>query len=274
MRRAAPLACLLAASCAAPPPGGGGGIVSLNPCADAMLVELVPAGRIAAISHYSHDPDATSLPLAVARRFRANHGTAEEVIALRPDLVVASSFTPPATRAAFARAGLRTLYLDMPATIAASEAQVTRLAMAVGAPARGAALNARIERAIAAARWHGPPAPALLWIGGNLVTGGGTLIDAMMTRAGFTNQAAHYGLRFTGTLPIERVLADPPRVMLAPPGTGHDGDSRAARLRRIAITHGGRGIVQADFPRALVNCGGPVIAAAMPRLAAIRRSLP
>ena len=83
---------LLLAGCAQPP-GGGGGIVSTNPCADAMLVHMVPPARIAAISHYSQTPGASSIPLALARRFRATAGTAEEVIALRPDLVVASSFT-------------------------------------------------------------------------------------------------------------------------------------------------------------------------------------
>ena len=40
----------LLAACA-PQPGRTGGIVSTNPCADAMLVELAPWDRIAAISH-------------------------------------------------------------------------------------------------------------------------------------------------------------------------------------------------------------------------------
>src|SRR5689334_19521194 len=127
MLRGAALLGLLLAGCAAPPPRGGG-IVSTNPCADAMLVEMVPAERISAISQYSLDAEATSIPLEVARRFRSTRGTAEEVIALRPDLLIASSFTSPSTREAYARAGLNTLYLDSPLTIEASKAQVTELA--------------------------------------------------------------------------------------------------------------------------------------------------
>lgn len=273
MRRAALLACLLAAGCAAPPPERGGGIVSMNPCADAVLVELVPPDRIAAISHYSQAPGSTSIPLDIARRYRANNGTAEEVIGMKPDLVIASSFTAPSTREAFARAGLKVLYLAIPSSIDASKAEVTELAAAVGTPAKGAALNARIDAAVAAARWNGAPTPALLWIGGNLVTGGKTLLDDMMTHAGFTNQAAQYGLTHTGHLPMERVIADPPRVMLAPEGAGHDSDSRAAALRKRAIAETGMVVTQAQFPRTLVNCGGPVIPAAMQRLAAIRRSV-
>ncbi|GAA0746835.1 ABC transporter substrate-binding protein [Sphingomonas sp. ABOLD] len=267
------LACLGLAGCAAPPSQGGGGIVSMNPCADATLLELVPPSRIAAISHYSQAPDSTSIPLDVARRFRGNNGTAEEVIGLKPDLVIASSFTAPSTREAFARAGLKVLYLGIPPSIADSKAQVTELAAALGTPAKGAALNARIDAAMAAARWTGPKAPALLWIGGNLVTGGQTLLDDLMTTTGFSNQAAHYGLTHTGHLPMERVIADPPRVMLAPEGAGHDSDSRAAILRKRAIAETGLKVTQAQFARQLVNCGGPVIPAALARLAEIRRQV-
>ena len=120
--------CVLLAGCAQPPAARSGGpvpdrIVSTNPCADAILLRLVPAQRIAAISRYSRDPAATSIPLDVARRFRSTAGTAEEVIALRPALVLTSSFTPLATRDAYARAGLKTLLLDSPTSIAASEAE-------------------------------------------------------------------------------------------------------------------------------------------------------
>lgn len=274
IRGAALLACLGLAGCAAPAPERGGGIVSMNPCADAILVELLPPARIAAISHYSMRADSTSIPLAVANRFRANNGTAEEVIGMKPDLVIASSFTPPSTREAFARAGLKVLYVGIPPSIGESKAQVTELAAAVGEPAKGAALNARIDAAVAAARWSGSPAPALLWIGGNLVTGGKTLLDDLMSHAGFSNQAAHYGLTHTAHLPMEQVIADPPRVMLAPEGAGHDSDSRAAALRKRAIAETGMPVTQAQFPRNLVNCGGPVIPAALARLAAIRRSVP
>lgn len=272
MKRAA-LLCLALAGCAAPPSAGGGGIVSTNPCADAMLVELVPPERIAALSHYSQDPAATSIPLEIARRFRTTRGTAEEVIAMRPDLVVASSFTLPSTREAYARAGLKTLYLDSPATIEGSKAQVTQLAAAVGAGPAGVAMNARIDRAVAAATGSEPPVPALVWIGGNLVSGGGTLLDEMLVRAGFSDHAAHYGLQFTGTLPIEQVVIDPPRVMLVPDEPGRDADSRAAQMRARALAHARTPVAQARFPRSLVNCGGPVIARAMTRLAEIRRSL-
>lgn len=258
---------LLLAGCA-PAAAGSGGIVSLNPCADQLLLALVPPERIAAISHYSQEPGATSIPLGTARRFRATAGTAEEVIALAPDLVVASSFTPPATREAFARAGMRTLYLESPTTIAASKAQVTELARAVGAEARAAALNARIDAAAAGAQAVDAPVPALLYIAGDLANGGGTLLDEMMGIAGLRDAAADYGLAMTGTLPVETILAKPPAVILTP-----DAGGRTATIRRRLLQRTGARVREVAFSSALVNCGGPTIPAALARLAAIRRQI-
>jgi iron complex transport system substrate-binding protein len=231
-----------------------------------MLVRLVPPGRIAAISHYSLDPGASSIPLAVARRFRATAGTAEEVVALRPDLVLASTFTPPATRAAFTRAGLRALYLDSPTTVAASRAQVAKVADAVGAPERGRVMLAEIDRALASnalEKRSGEPA-ALLFIAGELASGSGNLLDELMTRAGLGNAAARYGLPYTGTLSAELIVSRPPDVILTPEPDGRVGAMRRHLLPGTPIAH---------FPRALINCGGPTIAPALERLAAIRRGL-
>ena len=242
-------------------------IVSTNPCADAILVELVEPKRIAAISHYSHDPDASSIDLSVARRFATTAGTAEEVIALSPGLVIAGSFTPPATREAFRRAGLRPLYVGVPATVEEAMAQVMEIASAVGEPARGEALVARIERAVADAEFRGEPVPALLWHGGDgLVSGKGTLVDELLTRAGFRNASADYGVSYTGYLPLEHVVLDPPRVMLTPT----DESDRGIALRRRAIAASGGEVIEAEFPERLINCGGPTIPVALARLKEIR----
>ncbi|MDF7777088.1 ABC transporter substrate-binding protein [Sphingomonas sp. AOB5] len=256
---------LVLGGCAPSAPSAGGGIVSTNPCADQMLLALVPPERIAAISHYSQDPGATSIPLDVARRFRTTTGTAEEVIALQPELVVASSFTPPATRAAYERAGLKMLYLDSPVTIAGSKAQIVELAKAVGAAPRGAELVAQIDAAVAAVRPGRARPAALLFIAGDLVNGGGTLLDEMLITAGFRDAAADYGLMSTGTLPVETIVSRPPAVILIP-----DGGGRTAALRRRVLKTSGATVVERIFPRSLINCGGPTIPAALARLTEIR----
>lgn len=282
MSRTAAL-CLALAGCAPTSEEAQGGIVSTNPCADAILVRLVAPGRIAAISRYSQDPAATSIPLGIARRFRATAGTAEEVIALRPSLVLASTFTPPATREAYAQAGLRVVYFDSPTTVAASVAQVAQVAAAVGAREAGERMVDEIRRSVRPEPVEGHPAAssgagpstssgrtgerdpaALFYLSGDLANGSGTLLDELTRRARFRNAAADYGLRYTGRVPLELLAAHPPAVVIAPDARG-----RTEALRRRLLPD----VPQAAFPRALVNCGGPSIPLALARLRAIRASL-
>lgn len=253
---------LAAPAAASASPAQPGRIVSMNPCLDSILLAVADAGQVAAISHWSHDPAATSTPLTLARRFPAHGGTAEEVLALRADLVLLSPHTPLATRAALERLGIPMLALGAPADIAESLAQVRAVAAAAGHRARGEALAAQIAGALAAARRPGTPRPALIRLASGLVPGEGTLPAALMANSGLRNMASTYGLGPWGMLPLEPLAFRPPPLLLTDlPQTRHP---VLARL----------GIPTYSFPARLLNCGGPSMAPAAARLAAIRDSLP
>lgn len=260
------LAPILLAACAAPPPAGPHpAIVSLNPCADAVLAQVADPAQLLALSHYSHDARASSMPQAEARRFRVTGGTVEEVLALQPDVVVASTFLPPATAAAFRRMGVRVELVGVASTVAESEAQVRRLAAVAGHPDRGEALVARIEAALARTRASGPKVTALLWQQGGIVAGPGSLIAQLLDHSGFASQAAARGLGQGAYLPLEQVLADPPQVVLT------TGDERALAhpaLRRVP------GLRHERLDPALLYCGGSTIIRAVERLAQVRRVVP
>lgn len=262
MKRALRLvATLLLASPAAAAPQR---IISTNPCVDAVLVAVADAGQIAAISHYSKDPAATSIPLPVAARFAATSGTAEEIVALRPDLVLAGAHEAPATIAALRRLGVKVQMFGVADTLAAARGQVAAIAAAVGRPERGAALLARIDGAVAAARRPGPPVPALIWQGDGLVPGPGTLADELLRIAGFRNASAGYGLKMWDVLPLEQLAARPPRVLFSD-ARNDERISRHPILRRLA----GR-VVMAPFHERLISCAGPTIIPALARLQAAR----
>jgi iron complex transport system substrate-binding protein len=260
--------CAPASPAPAPLDGPPRRVMSMNPCIDAILVEVADPAQIASISHYSHDPRATSIPLDVARRYPANNDTAEEAVALRPDLVLIGPHVAPATRAAIARAGVRIETLGVPNTMAESRAQVMTVARAVGHPERGAALVARIDAALArAAPPPGArPVPALIWEGGGLVPGPGTLADELLRRTGFANRSADYGLAQWDILPLERLVADPPRLVFTDVaeqraggrGLGHPALAEVTAMRRV------------DFPERLLQCAGPTLIEAARRLAAAR----
>lgn len=246
-------------------------IVSLNPCADAILAEVAAPGQLLAISHYSHDPRGSSMPLAQARRFAATGGTVEEIAALAPDLVVGDSFTAPATRAALRRLNIRFAALPIAPTIAASEAQVRWLAMLAMRADAGELLVARIEASLhdAAPPHAWTPRSAIVWQGGGLVAGDETLIAGLMTRAGFRSAAAVHGLGQGAVLPLEAMLAEPPQTIF----TAGDPRAEQDRLLRHPVLANLTGTARARLDPGLFYCGGPSIPRAMARLVGVRTQL-
>jgi iron complex transport system substrate-binding protein len=240
-------------------------IVSLNPCTDAILAEVTAPGQLLAVSHYSHDPRGTSMPLAKARRYRATGGTVEEVLALDPDVVVTGGFLDPAAANAFWRLGIRVETVGVASTVAQSEAQVRRLAALAGEPVRGAELVNRIEAAIAAAHRNGRRQTALVWEEGGLVPGPNTLVAQLLVNSGFKNLSAARGLGQGAYLPLERVLSDPPRLIMA---AGDERMEHHPALRHL------KGVRYATLAPNLLYCGGPTIPRLAARLAALRDGMP
>ena len=270
-----PLLALALAGCTAAPAREAGSrrdlptVVSLNPCTDAILAEVADPAQILAISAYSHDPASSSMDLATARRFAAVSGTVEEVLALRPDLVIGTTFTPPATVAALRRLGLRFEPVGIAATMEQSEAQIRHLAALTGQRQRGEALVGRIEAALAANRAPaGPPVEALVWQSGGIVAGEGTLIVDLLRHTGFANAAAARGLGQADALPLEQLLADPPQLVFAA-SHGEGNEDRMLAHPALARLPDLR---RAPLNPALLWCGGPTIVRTVARLGAVRRA--
>lgn len=263
MRHLAAVLLLALAGCAPQPRADGPRptIVSLNPCSDAILAEVTAPGQLLAISHYSHDPRATSMPLDQALAYQTTGGTVEEVLALDPDIVVASSFLPPATSAAFERLGIRVETLGVATSVAQSMAQVRQLATLAGQADKGEQLAGRIAAAWDRAAYSGPPTSTLLWQEGGIVPGRGSLIAQLLAHSGFTLHSGARGLRQGAYLPLERVLADPPALVLA---AADEPMLRHPVLARVP------GLRYEQFDPALLYCGGPSIIAALERLGEVR----
>jgi iron complex transport system substrate-binding protein len=241
-------------------------IVSLNPCVDAVLVEVADPRQIGALSHWSRDPAASSIPQATARRFDVTGGTVEEVLALKPDLVLASTFIDPATRNALGELGVPVETFGIAATLAESEDQVRRVAALAGDPSAGERLIARMRAALDAAT----PEPGersvdtVLWQPGGIVPGQGTLITDLLERTGFANGAAVRGYAQADYLPLEEVVVSPPELLLV---AGSEAGQAHPLLDRLKQTRRER------FDPSLLYCGGPTVIRAAGYLGALRRSM-
>jgi iron complex transport system substrate-binding protein len=249
-------------------------IVSMNPCIDAILYEVAAPDQIASISHYSQDLKATSVPLDWARRYHANNGSAEDIIFAKPDLVIAGPHVSIETIDALKRLHIPLMVNPMPINVAEEKAQIVAIAKQIGRAEAGRALNARIDTALQRTRWNGASITALIWQGGGLVPGKDTLADELLSHSGFRNSSSDLGLEQWDILPLETMLARPPKILLS--GTANMGESEGDANRMLshpALKKAGAKIRIADFSSKLLNCGGPVIIRTVERLAEVRQTV-
>ncbi len=244
-------------------------IVSLNPCTDAILTEVADPQQIRAISAYSQNPASSSMNLMQARRFAATGGSVEEVVALRPDVVVSGNYNSPAFTAALADLRLPLVQIPIARTVTESEGQIRQLARLSGHPQRGEALIARIEAALAAARESGPAVSVVVWQSGGIVPGDDSLIADLLRRTGFANFSAARGLKQADFLPLETMLADPPQAILVAGDARSDENRLLGHPALVAL----RATAREPLDPALLWCGGPTIVRAATRLAAIRAGI-
>lgn len=260
------LACGVMAACSAPADradgeGGEGGptFVSLNPCLDAILAQVAAPEQILALSHYSRDPAASSMDVALAKRFAMTGGTAEEIITLQPDIVLAGAFIAPSTRAALERTGMRVETFGSPASVEESLAQIRAVGALTGDAGASEGLVMRI--ASGPPPPDGAPIPALLWQPGQIVAGDASLVSEHLRWAGLSSHSAALGLGQADHVSLERLLAEPPRILLVA------GDSVGQRHPMLEQMRSG---LVADFDPGLFYCAGPSIPAARERLLEIR----
>ena len=246
-------------------------IVSLNLCVDAILVELVPPERIAALTHYSRDPYRSTIA-AQAAKLPITYETAEEVVALKPDLVLAGRHSAIATRNALRRVGIRFELFDVPDTVEGSVAQVRRIATLLGREPQGEQLIAKIQNALQAARLPAGQSPltAGIYQPGGLTAGPKTVTGELMGIVGLANVAGRYGVKSYSPLPLEQLISAPPQVLLV--GETSNG---APMLAERIVHHRALRALHAQmrreiFPARLLYCAGPTMIEALDALVAAR----
>jgi iron complex transport system substrate-binding protein len=254
-----------AAGSAAPKPER---IVSLNLCTDELVLRLADRSRIASVTWLSRDPRHANMAQA-ARAVGVNHGLAEEVLAAKPDLVVAGAYTTRTTVALLRRVGIPVREFGMPRSFAEMRAQIAEMAALLGEEARGAALIAEIDARLAAIadnRAAVRPRAIVLQPNGFAV-GRGSLVDEVLTAAGLDNIAASLGIESYGRIALETVALGRVQVLIL--NDTPDGQSSLANeiLHHPLIRKLGARLKLVTLPSRLWNCAGPGVLDAVDLLA-------
>jgi iron complex transport system substrate-binding protein len=198
-------------------------VASLNLTADELLVEMLPAERLVAVTRWADDADMSNVagrvPPSAVRLPRAD---LERLIALRPDLVVVSEYTDADFLRLLEKSGLRHHRLGGLETLDGIRAAIVDLGQAVGTPEAAARLTARFDavRADLARRLEGTERPRVLYWADPHTAGAGTAIGSLIEAAGGVNVARELGLRGIVPLAGERAFAAEPDVFLVTKGSG------------------------------------------------------
>jgi iron complex transport system substrate-binding protein len=248
-------------------------IVSLDLCTDQLLVDLAAPSRIAAVTHLAADP-AVSAIAQKARAIPATRGSAEDVLRLDPDLVLAGPFGVAGSVDLLRRLGRNVVVVPLAQDLDGVRASVRAVAGALGVPARGEALIAEFDHRLAAlAAPAAFPATAVIYQIGGTVSGSGSLADAMLAAAGLRNMSAAYRLWRGGQVPLEVLFGSPPDLLVLASREDEYRTALADNLRHPLVRRLSEQGASIELPWRYWLCGTPHIADAIELLARARAGI-
>lgn len=252
------LACLAAMSgAAANAAGPPKRIVSMNVCTDQMAMLMANKGQLYSVSYLASDPN-TSVLADKTGGLVVNHGLAEEVFLMQPDLVLAGTYTTRATVALLKRLGIRVEEFAPDSSIADIKTSVIRMGEVMGRSERATALVAELDRGLAElAAMPATQRTVATYYANSYTSGAGTLVDEIVKLSGLVNIADKLGLSGTSRLPLELLVLAHPDLIAS--GDEHYGAPALAQENFVhpafrAVAAHGRAVA---VPSRYTICGAP-----------------
>ena len=246
-------------------------IVSINLCADQLVLLLAEPDHIQSLSYYALDPD-ESYFASQAKGFHINHVTADEVLALEPDLVLAGVYTQRSTVDLLKRMGVRVVVLGEPTTLSEVRAKFLEVADMLGARPRAERLLGEMTRRLDAVAFQnkGKKPLAVVYFANGLTAGKGTLTDDVMRHVGIENLATRLGIEGYGSLSLESLLVAAPDMLVFGHISPEDPSLARMTLEHPAFRRLRARIKTVALPRRVWTCWGPFTADWVERLAEAR----
>ena len=244
-------------------------IASINLCTDQLLMTLADPGQILGLSPFSRDPS-QSWDAVKAARFPRLSGEAEDVLILKPDIVVAGDYTKRTTRELLKDKGLRVEEFTYPRSLDEVKDQMRRMGDLVQHPDRASDEVAKLDAAIADA--HKVAAKknyrVLVLSRRGWVTGGDTLANSLLATVGLHNAAGDFGFTFGGFAALETIISLKPDLLLVSDNGNVAEDEGQAFLLHPALEKFYPASKRIALPERMTVCGGPMLVEALKQLTA------
>lgn len=247
-------------------------VVSMNLCTDQLAMLLADEGQLLSVSHIAFDPLASPMVEAAAA-YEKNHGQAEEIFAMRPDLVLAGVYSDPYTVGLLRRLGVDVVQFPLETDFDGIRANMLKMGEVLGQVDAAQRLVAQFDADLAALGPNGEERPsALLHYANNYTSGDKSLAHQILLAAGFANATTEAGIEVAGSVPLERLVLLMPDLVIS--GQPYPGASRAEEvldhpaLRVLQQKQSGATLTDAEWV-----CGTPFVLRAVARLVDIRERM-
>lgn len=203
-------------------------IVSINQCADELLLNLADLGQIRSVTHYVKDPQA-SWDAPLADTIPGNHGHLEEILRHEPDLVFVGDFNARSTVNMLRDLGVEVVELHHPRRLEQAIAQILEVATKVGHAERGYRLIAELREQLKPDNKQAGKVSAVVYQPNGFTIGKETIIDDVMRAAGLSNIASEWDTTAYSYFPMERLLLRRPQLLILDPQS-HGAPSMAHQM--------------------------------------------
>ena len=247
-------------------------VLSMNLCTDQLAMMLAAPGQLVSVSYLAQDPSASAMAVE-AGRLPVNHGLAEEIFLMRPDLVLAGAWSTPETIRLLDRLNIPVEVFPIESDIAGIRANIRRMGAVLGREAQARAMLARFDADLARlSDAQGPRPRAALYAANGYSSGSDSLAGEIVALAGFDNVADELGLPSGGVLPLETLLLSDPDLLVE--GRRYAGHARAQEV----LDHPALQALARGRPAELMSdpdwvCGNPHILRAVSQLRDARLAL-
>ncbi len=243
-------------------------LVSMNVCSDQLVLTLADPEQILGLSRFSRD--GWQSKAGDLSRYPVLSGGAEDVLLIKPDIVVASAFDKRSTRELLKAKGLRLAELTVPRTLDEARQQIREAGDIMGHPDRAAAEIARLDAALARARqavsarqYRVLPLSRRGWVAGS-----DSFVGSLLGDIGLRSAAGDLGFSFGGFASLESIVNLRPDFLVVSQAGDRARDDGQAFLLHPALERFYPPEKRIVVPERMTECGGVLLADALDALTA------
>jgi iron complex transport system substrate-binding protein len=243
-------------------------LVSMNVCTDQLVLMLADPHQILGLSRFSRD--GWQSQAGDLSRYPVLSGGAEDVLLIKPDIVVASAFDKRSTRDLLKAKGLRLAELAVPRTLDEARQQIREAGDITGHPDRAAAEIARLDAALARTRqavserhYRVLPLSRRGWVAGS-----DSFVGSLLAETGLRSAAGDLGFAFGGFASLEAIVSLRPDFLVVSQAGDTAQDDGQAFLLHPALERFYPPAKRIVIPERMTECGGVLLADALDALTA------